>query len=308
MFIAVRFGLLLQCAMFASAETLPPNFSDTVVAQNFSNPSSLALAPDGRVFVGEQQGGVWLIINGVRQSQAFLTLPADGASDRGVECILCDPNFTTTHRLYIYFTRIEPMGTAEFNCIWTVDATGNTAGATVQIWQGDPLSQTFCNGGGMVFGSDGELYVANGDNDIDANAQSMSTTLGKVLRLNSDGSIPNDDPFYGSTTGPEQAIYCLGLRNPYIMAVQPKTGLIYLNDVRGTNNDEYVCQVASGANYGYPMSLGATASPPFVSPLVAVPYGNSATSSHCISGGCFLVAGTPRFPQRGCRPLLFLRL
>lgn len=289
--------LVLAVVTRSQAETLPANVTDTMVAPYFSSPSALAAAPDGRVFVGEQAGDVWLISNGTRQSQPFATLPADGYSDRGIMSILCDPDFTTDHRLYIYFTHTASTTTSEFNCIWTVDATANTAGATAQIWQGDPLPQTFCNGGGMVFGPDGKLYVATGDNDTDANAQSMTTTLGKVLRLNPDGSIPSDDPFVGSTTGPEQAIYCLGLRNPYTMAVQPGTGLIYLNDVRGTNNDEYVCQVARGANFGYPNSLGATAAPPYTAPVVAVPYGTSTTSSRCIAGGTFLSAGTAGFPS-----------
>ena len=73
-------------------------------------------------------------------------------------------------------------------------------------------------GGNIGFGQDGKLYIAVGDDKNGANSQSFSTLFGKILRLNSDGSIPSDNPFFLTTTGKNRAIWALGLRNPYSFA------------------------------------------------------------------------------------------
>ena len=286
--------LLLACAGAAlpAAETLLPGFTDTVVDTGYTTPSALGIAPDGRIFVAEQAGNVWIVINGVRTAQPFVTLPADSTGDRGVTGICFDPNFATNHYVYIFYTHYEASGTAEFNLVSRFDATTNTAGPEVPIFQGDPVQQVYCNGGGIGFGADGKLYISFGDNDVNANAQSMTTTLGKLCRVNSDGTIPSDNPFYSTTTGNEQAIYCVGFRNAYSLAIQPVTGKIFLNDVRGTGFLECVLQAQAGANFGYPTNVGATASAPYTAPTIALPYGTDAGQSKCISGGLFYVSPT----------------
>ena len=76
----------------------------------------------------------------------------------------------------------------------------------------------------MHFGPDGKLYVAVGENANGANAQTLGNRLGKILRINPDGSIPTDNPFYSQATGDNRAIWALGLRNPFTFAFQPGTG------------------------------------------------------------------------------------
>ena len=79
-------------------------------------------------------------------------------------------------------------------------------------------SATNHNGGAIHFGNDGKLYIAVGDNAAPSNAPRSTTTLGKVLRINSDGTIPSDNPFVSQTTGINQAIWARGLRNPFTSA------------------------------------------------------------------------------------------
>ncbi len=86
------------------------------------------------------------------------------------------------------------------------------------------------NGGALHFGLDGKLYIAVGDNAVSSNAQTLSNLKGKILRINSDGSIPPDNPFVGRPA-PGEEIWALGLRNPFTFAVQPFTGRIFINDV-----------------------------------------------------------------------------
>src|SRR5207249_10009817 len=110
----------------------------------------------------------------------------------------------------------------------------------VIIFELDNLSAaTNHNGGALAFGADGRLYVAVGENANSANAQSMSTVLGKILRINRDGTIPSDNPFFASTTGKNRAIWPLGLRNPFTFAFNPVGTQLYINDV-GQNTWEEI--------------------------------------------------------------------
>ena len=83
-----------------------------------------------------------------------------------------------------------------------------------------------------------------------SNGQSMSTIKGKILRINPDGTIPNDNPFFTTATGQNRAIWALGLRNPYRFDVQPGTGKILINDV-GNGSWEEINLGVAGANYGW---------------------------------------------------------
>jgi hypothetical protein len=144
---------------------------------------------------------------------------------------------------------------------------------------------------------DGKLLVATGENARAGNSQSLNTLLGKVLRINPDGSIPADNPFYGSTTGRNQAIWALGLRNPYKLALQPGTGRLFINDVGGSRFEE-INEGLAGKNYGWPGIEGFRTSqtPPanYQDPLYA--YGRNGGCS--ITGGAFYNPGTAQFPDR----------
>ncbi len=106
------------------------------------------------------------------------------------------------------------------------------AGSEVQLLNLPSLSSASNhNGGAIHFGTDGKLYIAVGDNANSANSQPLTTTLGKILRINADGSIPADNPFVSQTTGINQAIWGRGLRNPFNFAIDRSNGRIHLNDV-----------------------------------------------------------------------------
>ena len=124
------------------------------------------------------------------------------------------------------------------------------------------------NGGALAFGPDGKLYAAVGENANGANAQTLANLHGKMLRLNSDGTIPTDNPFYTTATGRNRAIWALGLRNPFTFAFNPNGPEMFINDV-GQNTWEEINDGRAGANYGWPTTEGATSDPRFVSPRYA---------------------------------------
>ena len=119
-------------------------------------------------------------------------------------------------------------------------------------------------------------------------AQSMTTLQGKLLRLNPDGSIPDDNPFY-RTAAASTGIWALGLRNPFTFAVQPGTGRIMINDV-GQGTWEEVNEGFAGANYGWPLTEGPTSDPRFRGPIHHYPVASIAGGAFCPPG---VAAGFP---------------
>ena len=151
-------------------------------------------------------------------------------------------------------------------------------------------------GGAIHFGKDGKLYVAPGRADRRAPAQAMDSLLGKLLRINPDGSIPEDNPFYRKARGKYRAIWALGLRNPFTFAVQPETGRIFINDV-GQAAWEEIDEGFAGANYGWPASEGPTTDPRFRGPIHHYPVASIAGGAFC-PAECTRPASRRRFRGR----------
>jgi hypothetical protein len=149
---------------------------------------------------------------------------------------------------------------------------------------------TYHIGGAIHFGSDGKLYVATGDNGFVANAQALTTRLGKILRINADGTIPEDNPFFATATGDNRSIWAIGLRNPFTFAFL-LSGQMFINDV-GEHAWEEINVGTAGANYGWPDTEGETSDPRFVSPLYAYSHENGCS----ITGGSFFNLVSPNFP------------
>ena len=162
----------------------------------------------------------------------------------------------------------------------------------------DPLSAaTNHNGGALHFGIEGKLYIAVGENANPFNAQSLNNLLGKVLRINADGSIPEDNPFFNVAAGANRAIWALGLRNPFTFAVQPGTGRLFINDVGsgGGGVREEINEGIGGANYGWPVCEGpcVPSQPEFTDPVSSYPH----SAGECaIVGGAFYNPSIPQFP------------
>src|SRR5712671_1617996 len=215
----------------ARAAILPAGFSESLVADGLSAPTAMQFAPDGRLFVCEQGGRLRVIKDGVLLATPFVTLTVSSAGERGLLGVAFDPNFATNKFVYVYFTATTP---TVHNRISRFVADGDVAvpGSETIIFELDNLSSaTNHNGGALSFGPDGKLYAGVGDNANGANAQSLNTVLGKMLRINSDGSIPSDNPFFNATTGRNRAIWALGLRNPFTFAFNPEGNQMLVNDV-----------------------------------------------------------------------------
>lgn len=249
---------LLLCDPSVAA-TVPAGFDDTLIASGLNRPTAMALAPDGRLFVCEQGGTLRVIKNGALLSTPFLSVTVNSVGERGLLGVTLDPNFATNKFVYVYYTATTP---TIHNRVSRFTAAGDVAltGSETIILELETLVATNHNGGAIHFGLDGKLFVAVGENAVGSNAQTLNNRLGKMLRINSDGSIPTDNPFFGTASGANRAIWALGLRNPFTFAVEPLSGDLFINDV-GANAWEEINPGVAGGNYGWPTTEGETSDP-----------------------------------------------
>lgn len=282
----------------AVAATLPPGFVETRIVTGLSSPTAMALAPDGRFFVCEQGGSLRVIKNGALLTTPFVALTVDSAGERGLLGVALDPGFASNQHVYVYHTVST---SPRHNRVSRFTASGDVAqpGSEIVVLELDDLSSaTNHNGGAIHFGPDGKLYVAVGDNASAADAQSLSTRHGKLLRINPDGSIPTDNPFYTQAIGANRAIWALGLRNPFTFTFQRGAARMFINDVGGVLWEEINDGIA-GANYGWPTSEGPpppTPNPAFTYPLHAYGHGSGPTVGCAITGGAFYNPASVGFP------------
>ncbi len=289
------FCALLACAHLLDAASLKPDFEDTRVATGLPAPTAMALAPDGRWFVCTQGGELRVIKNGALLSTPFLTVSVDSSGERGLLGVTFDPDFAVNHYVYVYYTTPAP---AAHNRISRFTAQGDVAatGSEVVLMELPDLSAaTNHNGGALHFGPDGKLYVGVGENGNGSNSQTLANPLGKLLRINSDGSIPADNPFFLTATGQGQAIWALGLRNPFTFAFHPLSGRLFINDV-GQNLWEEIDDGVAGANYGWPATEGYTQDPQYKTPLYAYGHGADNATGCAIAGGAFYAPSASQFP------------
>jgi glucose/arabinose dehydrogenase len=305
-------ALFSSQAIESGAATLPLGFKETrIPGAAMNNATAMAIAPDGRVFVSEQGAGtpsyaasarLRVIKNDVLLTTPALTLTVDGTNERGLLGIAFDPDFTTNQHVYLYYTVGVPPADPTLpnlgahNRISRFTLSGDTvvAGSELVVLELPALGTApIHNAGSMHFGPDGKLYISVGDNFNAPNSQNLSSPMGKLLRINVDGTFPSDNPFVG-TTGAHGAIWAYGLRNPYTFAIQPGTGRILVNDVGDKLYDE-INLIKKGANYGWGETEGPHDDPRFEQPF----YYQAWSSANCTTiGAAFYDPPSPTFPSK----------
>jgi glucose/arabinose dehydrogenase len=238
------------------------------VANGLTNPLYLtAPVGDARMFVVEQVGRVRIIRNGAVASEPFLDIRSRVSSggERGLLSIAFHPQYATNGYVYASFTDVAGDTRIER---YTVSSTSpdvvDPASASLVLAVPQPFANH--NGGLILFGPDGMLYVGLGDGgsggDPQNNGQSTSTLLGKLLRLDVTSAtpyaIPTGNPFIGQT-GARAEIWALGLRNPWRFAFDRVGGQLYVADVGQSSREEVHVVAANrpGVNYGWRVLEGS---------------------------------------------------
>jgi glucose/arabinose dehydrogenase len=236
------------------------------ITKGLSHPWGLAFLPDDTMLVTERAGRLRVIHHGVLNPEPVAGVPVVHTGFlAGLLDIALHPGFATNHLVYLAYSKAgdnKTSTTAVVRGTWDGAALTNVK----DVFVADAWSQTSTNyGSRLAFGPDGRLYVTVGDRGEQARAQNLGDDVGKVLRLNDDGSIPPDNPFVGKT-GARPEIYSLGHRSQEGLAFNPQTGQLWENE-DGPNGGDEVNIILPGRNYGWPtVSYGRDYPGPRVSP------------------------------------------
>lgn len=273
----------LACAVaLAAAAALPAIAAERVDSEagpiaverlaTLENPWGMAFTPDGRLLITEKPGRLRVYADG------FLSAPIEGtpevvyAGQGGLMDVAVDPHFAQNRRVYLYFIEkgpeqpekpadpIDPrLGDV------SIEGVVVKGGAVMRaelgetrlswrriIWRQSPkMLARGQYGGRLVFAPDGTLFVTGGDRQRFDTSQDMTMTIGKIVRINPDGSIPSDNPFLGHK-GANPATYSLGHRNALGAAINPQTGVLWESEMGPQGGDE-LNVIRPGANYGWPV-------------------------------------------------------
>jgi glucose/arabinose dehydrogenase len=216
------------------------------IAQNLDVPWAIDIAVDNRIFFTEKPGRLGMIhANGTLASEPVVNIHTEDIGEAGLLGLALHPNFTQNHLMYVYHTYAKNGGL--YNKVLMLTEKNNKIVNSKIILDGIPASDSN-NGGRIKFGPDGKLYVSTGDSETPELAQNTKSLAGKLLRLNDDGTIPDDNPI------PESPVYSYGHRDIQGFAWHPITKKLYASEHGPAGNDE-VNIIEPGSNYGWPIEV-----------------------------------------------------
>ena len=243
-----------------------PLLNTTVLQGGLHNSWDVAFAPapDGRMFVTERVGNLLVYASGGVGAVQLANNAVPGVRENGeggLMSVELDPNFTQNHYLYVCASRDD--GTYR-NQVLRYIVVNNAIAFDRFVIRDGMLAASNHDGCRIRFGPDGKLWVTMGDAGNGTNAQNPNSLNGKVLRVNSDGTIPNDNPVIPGATG-RSAIYTWGNRNPQGLTFEPGTNRVFEVEHGDSTHDEVNILVAGG-NYGYPIYRGPVNKPGYIDP------------------------------------------
>jgi glucose/arabinose dehydrogenase len=263
-FTALVVASIAACGGAANGSVTPPAPpagppKATLLGATLSSPWGLAFLPDGRMLVTQKAGSMVIVrADGSAVDTTLTGVPAVNSSGQGgLLDVALDPDFATDPWVYFTFSEDGSGGAG------TALARGRLAGSALQnvavIWRQAPKVNSGVHfGSRIVFRADKTLYVTVGERGQDdpaaptaQNAQNVAKTLGKVLRLNRDGSIPSDNPAF-AVPGALPGLWSIGHRNPQGAALKPGTDDLWLTE-HGPRGGDELNRVLPGRNYGWPL-------------------------------------------------------
>lgn len=213
-------------------------------------PWSIVFTSPDRMLVTERNGNVRVVQNGQLMKEPLVTFPEVlGKGEEGLMGMAVDPQYQQNKFLYVCYA--QPQDGNFKDKVVRLKDNGSTAVIDKELLTGIPAATNHA-GCRVMFGPDGKLYVTTGDATDGEIAQQMNSLGGKILRMNTDGSIPADNPF------PNSYIYSLGHRNPQGIAWQPVTNQLFETEhgpslFDGPAGGDEINIISAGQNYGWPI-------------------------------------------------------
>lgn len=229
----------------------------SVITSNLSYPWGLVFMPDGRMMVTEKPGRIRIVTSTGTVGDAITGVPAvNYTGESGLLSLALDPDFATSRLVFWTFTESVTGGVTMSVARGKLSADERSFTDVQVIYRATPTyggSATNHKGSQLLFDSQGRLYVSFGEHsadDIRVNAQSLSSTIGKIVRINKDGTAAAGGPF-ATTAGAKPEIWSLGHRNPQGLAFNPVTGDLWESE-HGPQAGDEINLIKAGANYGWP--------------------------------------------------------
>ena len=266
-------------------------FQNEILISGMTLPTSLAFLPDGDMLILELGGRIWELPEGTTQVRTtpFLSLTNVGGvnSQQGLMGMVLDPSFASNRYYYVFYTLGTPNRDRVSRFTATADHLGTVAGSEFVLYEDPQNANAEHHGGALNFGGDGKLYITTGEHFDPAIAQNLTSPRGKILRINSNGTIPTDNPFYDGAGPNRDEIWARGLRNPFRASYDSLSGRLYVADVGGNDYStaqEEVNLGIAGANYGWPSCEGSSCggNPQITTPIYSYPHNGRDAS---ITGG-----------------------
>lgn len=251
-----------------------------IVARGLEVPWAIAFAPDGRLFVSERPGRIRVLKAGRLDARPLATLAVAAVGEGGLMGLTLDPAFARNGHLYVCYTADKRGSLINRLSRLTLR---ETVLSDERVLLDDMPGASTHDGCRVKFGPDGKLYMTMGDAARPPLAQLRESPAGKILRLNSDGTIPPDNPFPGSP------VYSLGHRNPQGLAWDRSGRLLAAE--HGPRGHDEVNHILPGRNYGWPEVQGRGGAPRFVDPVLESVGETWAPSGIAFGGGDLFIAG-----------------
>lgn len=227
------------------------------VMTSFDKPWAMTFLPDGHSLVTEKTGKLWLLDENQQKRFSVSNVPdVTPRGQGGLGDVIIHPEFNTNNTLYLSYVERDPQNDAYSGAVierakLSISDSGASLSERELIWRQSPTM----TGNGhyshrMAFSPDDYLFITSGDRQKFMPAQNMAMNLGKVLRLNADGSAPKDNPFFGNGSVTNQ-IWTLGHRN--LLGIDfDKQGNLWTHEMGPKHGDELNI-IERGRNYGYPI-------------------------------------------------------
>lgn len=225
-----------------NSSNMTSNKGVEIIAERLQSPTSIDIAEDGKIFFTEKHGSIRVVENGTLLAEPVGDIKVENLGNAGLLGLTLHPNFTQNHLFYVYYTYSNNTGL--FNKVLMLKENKNRIVDSRTILDGIPGSE-FRDGGRIKFGPDEKLYVSTGDASVPELSQDLNSLAGKILRVNEDGTIPQDNPFSNSS------VYAYGFRNVQGLAWDPDSGELYASDQGAAGSDE-INLISPGKNYGWP--------------------------------------------------------
>ena len=233
-------------------ETAAARIRLVTVTRELSHPWALAFLPDGRMLVTERAGRLRVIRDGVLDPRPITGVPeVHAAGVAGLMDIALHPRFAANRLVYLTYS--QPSGDGVRVALARGRLDGSALADVETLFASDPLEGSGAGASRIVFAADGTLFVTVGGafGEKGGRAQDPGDTVGKLVRLRDDGSVPDDNPFVGRD-GYRPEIYSLGHRNQLGIAIHPETGVLWAHENGPLGGDELNI-IRPGANYGWPV-------------------------------------------------------